>query len=213
MIQFQLQQILSKHIPEPAAAYASELIVKFKVHLTIKWNRASKLGDYRVPRKGEQHKITVNNALNKYAFLITLIHEIAHLTTFEKFGWKVADHGQEWKQEFKTLMRPLLLMQQVFPPDVHRALVLYMNNPKASSCSDVHLMKTLNQHDAEPKKLVGDLPIGTHFSIRDEKRIFRLDKKMRKNYLCKEINSGLQYRISAVAEVKNIFDAENILSK
>ena len=209
MLQFQLEKILAKHIPEKACIYVAALIVQHKVHLTIKWNRQSKHGDYRVPRKGEQHRITVNNALNKYAFLITLVHEIAHLTTFQKHGWKVLDHGNEWKHEFKILMQPVLYTTEIFPQDVQRALILYMNNPKASSCSDVLLMKTLNQYNATPTKLVSDLQLGTHFTLSDEKRIFRLDKKLRKNFLCKEMISGLQYRISPIAEVKKIVELES----
>ena len=84
-----------------------------------------------------------------------------------------------------------------------------MNNPKASSCSDVLLMKTLNQYNATPTKLVSDLQLGTHFTLSDEKRIFRLDKKLRKNFLCKEMISGLQYRISPIAEVKKIVELES----
>ena len=202
----QLENVLSKHIPAKASPYLAWLIANYKVHLTIKWNRQSKFGDYRVPRKGEQHRITINNALNKYSFLITLVHELAHLTTFMKFGFKVADHGHEWKQEFKILMQPILHDVEIFPTDVQRALVLYMNNPKASSCSDVQLMKTLNQHNAIPSTHVSDLALGTCFVLGNSSKVFRLDKKLRKNFLCKEIHSGLNYRISSIAEVKQIVE-------
>ena len=202
----QLENVLSKHIPAKSSPYLASLIAHYKVHLTIKWNRQSKFGDYRVPRKGEQHRITINNALNKYAFLITLVHELAHLTTFLKYGFKVADHGADWKQEFKMLMQPLLHDAEIFPADVQRAMILYMNNPKASSCSDVHLMKTLNQHNVVPSKHVSDLALGTHFVLHNNSKIFRLDKKLRKNFLCKEIHSGLNYRISSIAEVKQVIE-------
>jgi predicted SprT family Zn-dependent metalloprotease len=43
-----------------------------------------------------KHEITVNSNLNKYKFLITLIHEISHLVAFEKFGRNIKPHGNEW---------------------------------------------------------------------------------------------------------------------
>jgi SprT protein len=206
MTQQQLETLLERHIPLPACPSIAQLILFHKVHLTIKWNRQTKLGDYRAPQKGEQHRITINNALNKFSFFITLVHELAHLTTHEKFGYKVSAHGVEWKNEFKILMHPFLQMENIFPTDIKKALHNYMQNPKAASCSDVALMQTLNGYNASKNKLVNELNLGTHFSLKDEHRIFRLDKKLRKNYLCKEIKSGLIYRVSPVAEVIKIYD-------
>ncbi|MFM2224060.1 MAG: hypothetical protein RJA07_262 [Bacteroidota bacterium] len=210
MTQQHLADILKKHIPEIACMEIAQLILFHKVHLTIKWNRQTKLGDYRAPRKGEQHRITINHALNKYNFLITLVHELAHLTTHEKFGYKVASHGIEWKNEFKLLMQPFLFHQPVFPDDIRLALLAYMQNPKAASCGDVKLMQVLNNYNLQKNKLVNELSLGTHFSLNTESRIFRLDKKLRKNYLCKEIKSGLNYRVSPVAEVTKIYTADNL---
>jgi hypothetical protein len=44
--------------------------------------RQTRHGDYRKGVNGK-HEITVNSNLNKYKFLITLIHEISHLVAFE----------------------------------------------------------------------------------------------------------------------------------
>jgi len=210
MTQEHLAKVLEKHIPLPACQPIAHLLLFYKVHLTIKWNRQTKLGDYRAPRKGEQHRITINNALNKFSFFITLVHELAHLTTHEKFGYKVSAHGAEWKNEFKTLMIPFLQNDAIFPNDIKLALLSYMQNPKAASCSDIKLMQTLNNYNVVKNKLVNELKVGTHFSLKDEQRVFRLDKKLRKNFLCKEIKSGLMYRVSPVAEVIKIYDESNL---
>jgi predicted SprT family Zn-dependent metalloprotease len=81
---------------------SGELIFKYlhdyKVHLTITRGRKTVLGDYRHSTGHQNHRISVNGNLNKYAFLITLIHELAHLLTFIQFGNRVAAHGKEWKQ-------------------------------------------------------------------------------------------------------------------
>jgi hypothetical protein len=138
------------------------------------------------------------------------VHELAHLTTHEKFGYKVSAHGAEWKNEFKILMIPFLQNDAIFPNDIKLALLSYMQNPKAASCSDIKLMQTLNNYNVVKNKLVNELKVGTHFSLKDEQRVFRLDKKLRKNFLCKEIKSGLMYRVSPVAEVIKIYDESNL---
>ena len=53
------------------------------------------------------YQITINNDLNKYRFLITLIHEMAHLVTFKDMP-RSKPHGKEWKINFQRLMLPFL---------------------------------------------------------------------------------------------------------
>ena len=77
--------VLSKYIPEAAVLPAFELIKQNDVYLKIVNERVTRHGDYRKTKDG-QHQITVNASLNKYRFFITLIHEIAHLVAFKKFG-------------------------------------------------------------------------------------------------------------------------------
>src|SRR6476660_1185740 len=72
----------------------------YKVHHTVAKERKSILGDYRHRHGAQTHRISVNGNLNPYAFLITLLHELAHLLTFEKWGNKVSAHGKEWKTVF-----------------------------------------------------------------------------------------------------------------
>ncbi len=128
------QSILYKYIPEKAVPVISEWIYKFDFKLKIKKSRSSKYGDYRPPVNGENHLITINYDMNKYAFLITLIHEVAHLSNYNKHKNSVKPHGEEWKFHYKMLMQQFLT-PEIFPGDVIMALRKYMNNPAASSCS------------------------------------------------------------------------------
>ena len=83
------RSILQKYIPVDAVDMVFEMIRQYKVHLKVSRKRSSKLGDYRSPHNGNGHQITVNHDLNPYAFLITLVHEFAHLLTWEKYRNKV----------------------------------------------------------------------------------------------------------------------------
>ena len=131
MANSELLVILQKYLPEGSADYAHDILWKYGIQLRIKKPRATKLGDYRPPQTGEAHRISINKDLNKYAFLVTFLHETAHLINFEKRGFKVQPHGLEWKQEFQVVTKPML-HETILPIDVQNALHRYLKNPKAS---------------------------------------------------------------------------------
>ncbi|MCU0432442.1 MAG: SprT-like domain-containing protein [Bacteroidia bacterium] len=195
------QAILRKYIPEAAVPMMAEWIVQFDFKLKIKRSRQSKYGDYRAPLPGTNHQITINHDLNPYAFLLTLVHEVAHLLTFERHGHRVKPHGEEWKTAFKDLMRPVMRLG-VFPADVKAAIVSYMQNPGATSCSDLQLMRTLRRHDDEQAQYIHleTLPDDTVFLYNG--RRFRKGQKRRTRYLCIELDTRRQYLFSALADVE-----------
>jgi SprT protein len=194
------QSILAKYIPEQAVPLISEWILQFNFKLKIKKSRQSKYGDYRPPLPGLNHQITINQDLNPYAFLLTLVHEIAHLQTQERFGNRVKPHGMEWKDSFKELMRPFMRMN-IYPEDVYNAIVGYMKNPAASSCSDDNLLRTLKRYD-KPSDLVHleTLPLNALFIYNE--RYFIKGQKIRKRYKCLEKDARHVYLFAGLAEVK-----------
>src|SRR3954470_5941598 len=197
------QSILHKYIPEKAVPTISDWIYKFDFKLRIKKSRASKYGDYRPPIKGENHLITINYDMNPYAFLITLVHEIAHLTNWNKHKNKVLPHGAEWKLEFKILMN-YFLHEHIFPEDVSIALKKYMQNPAASSCSDTNLLRVLKKYDQRQDTiLLEELPEGATFRYNKE-RTFIKNELVRKRYKCKEVKSNRIYLFNPLTEVEII---------
>lgn len=177
---------------------------QYKVHLTIARERTSILGDYRHQTRHENHRISVNGNLNPYAFLVTLLHEIAHLLTFEQYGHRVAAHGQEWKAVFGGLLAQFL-EHRVFPPDIAGELSRSLRNPAASSCAEEGLLRVLRRYDngKESLQLVEELPEGTFFRLKDG-RVFRKGEKLRKRFTCCEIKTGKVYLFSPVYEVMPI---------
>ncbi len=191
---------ITRFIPDESVSYCCHLWQKFPFHLKITPPRKSKLGDYRYDPGKRQHYITVNSDLNRYAFLVTYLHEVAHLITFQKYGRKASPHGKEWKAVFSHLLEPVIRRQMV-PEDVLDALAAYMLNPKASSCSDANLTKTLGNYDQDPKKYLDDIPLGEVFRFQD--RLFKKGNLRRTRYVCSEVKSGRQYLISKHAEIKS----------
>jgi SprT protein len=200
-----ITEVISKYVPAPAVETCVNWIMTKNIHLKITRGRASKFGDYMPLRHGEGHRITVNHDLNKYSFLVTFTHEVAHLETFSKFRNRVDPHGLEWKNEFKVLLADFI-RRDIFPDDIRDALTKYMINPAASSCSDVNLLKTLRKYDQKQEQVfhLEDLPDGIHFTLHQSRSglVFRKGHKIRTRFHCKEINSNKVYLVSAIAEVE-----------
>lgn len=194
------QSILAKYIAAPAVPLIAEWIYHFNFKLKIKKSRQSRYGDYHPPVSGRNHLITINNDLNPHAFLLTLVHEIAHLLCFERFGNRVKPHGQEWKECYKELMRPFMRLD-IFPDDVRAAVISYMRDPGASSCSDDQLMRVMKRYD-HPSDLVHleTLPIHSEF-IYNERRFIKGSKR-RTRFECREKGTSHIYLFAALAEVK-----------
>ena len=139
---------LKQYIPEKSFEDVLYYIQHYKVQLTITKQRQSILGDYRHAHKGEGHRISVNGNLNSYSFLITLLHELAHLFTYERFSHRVPAHGKEWKDEFGKILYKFL-SNSIFPPDIEAALLKTLKNPAASSCGDENLLRILRNYEAK----------------------------------------------------------------
>lgn len=192
---------LKQYLPEGSFDEVVHYLLHHKVQLTITRERKSVLGDYRNSIAGKNHRISVNGNLNPFAFLITLLHELAHLFTYERFGHRVQAHGQEWKNEFSKLLAQFLL-KKIFPADIHKALLKTLQNPAASSCADTALLRILHQYDERKNGgvLIESLPEGARFKISGD-RIFKKESRVRKRYKCTEVATGKVYLFSPVYEV------------
>ena len=195
---------LRTYLPEESFEAVSHYLLQYKVHLTITRERKSVLGDYRNSFADKNHRISVNGNLNKYAFLITLLHELAHLFTYERFSHRVQAHGAEWKNEYSKILARFLL-KKIFPADIHQALLKTLQNPAASSCADTTLLRVLHKYDEkkESATLVENLPAGTPFKIKGGK-IFQKMETVRKRIKCLEVATGKVYLFSPVYEVEKV---------
>jgi SprT-like family len=195
-----LIEILSKYIPEQAVKPVFDLIVANQVHLKIVNERVTRHGDYRRALTGK-HEITVNANLNKYRFLITLVHEISHLVAFEKFGRNIKPHGQEWKYSFQRLMIPYI-RPEIFPNNLLPLLARHFKNPSASSDADATLALALKQYDPPTdKNYVFEIPYNSVFRIHNGK-IFKKIALRTKRYECLELSSGKTYLFNPNAEIE-----------
>ena len=195
---------LQRFIPDGSAELTLNYLQQFKVHLTITRERKTILGDYRHAAMGKNHRISINGSLNKYAFLITLIHELAHLVTFLEYGNKVQSHGKEWKLLYRKILEDFLHLN-IFPADILTALKKSLHNLPASSCADEELMRVLRKYDNDngDTLFVEQIAEGGLFKM-DDGSVFRKGKKLRKRFQCTQISTGKIYLFSAIHEVKPV---------
>lgn len=197
-------EALADFLPPGSFKMVEEYLLHYKVHLTITRSRATVLGDYRHAIHGRNHRISVNGNLNPYSFLITLLHELAHLLTFQNHGNRVAAHGSEWKKQFGEILRTFI-QAEIFPPVIRDSLMKSLHNPAASSCADDALIRVLRNFDEKKDgiHLIEELNKGEIFTIKGG-RVFKKGDTLRKRIQCTEIQTGKTYLFSPVYEVRRI---------
>ncbi len=191
------QEILNEYLPEKSVSLVLELLKNNPCHLKIVNNRKTKHGDFR-KMANSGYQITINNDLNPYRFLLTLIHEISHLVTCQKLE-KVKPHGIEWKQNFQHLMLPFV-NPCIYPNEILPFLAHYLINPKASTDSHIKLSLALKQYDEKTNKsFIFEIPVKSKFIHND--RIFQRGNKRRTRFECVEIETQKKYLFHHNAEV------------
>jgi len=202
LLRIKLTTLITKYIPSATVPVVVNWIVDYKIVLTITEKRNSLLGDYRHPYGKDGHRISVNGDLNQYAFLITFIHEMAHLLTWEKYKGHVKAHGGEWKMIFGFLLKDFF-DKNIFPEQLIVPLKRYISDPSASTCNDPHLMKALRQFDTRINSLLEELQKDDLFKTHDG-RVFKKGERVRVRYKCLEVKSNRMYLFHPAHEVKKV---------
>jgi len=197
------KEILKDYLPENSLDQVMKWIVQKNVHLKITRSRSSKLGDYRPPVAHPVHRISINHNLNPYSFLITFVHELAHLIVWENHNNLVSPHGTEWKSEYRKLME-IILTKNIFPSDLLKALRISIKNSKASSSSDLNLSRVLKKYDRQADGVhLEDLPENVIFQTETGIRFIK-GKKRRTRYLCQNVQNKKQYLFHPLTPVNEI---------
>jgi len=188
-----IEGILVQHIPAEALDHCSRLWQELPFDFKLRKSRLSKVGDFTC-RSNQSPQITVNKDLHPFLFLMTYVHEVAHLRVHKALGFKAEAHGEDWKATFQTLMAPLLT-GEIFPEPLLAGLKKHMVSPKASSFSDpelTHLFRSLNERERNAV-LLSQIPEGSVFHLHG--RWFKKGKLRRTRVLCHEVKTKRQYLV------------------
>jgi SprT protein len=193
---------LNNFLPESSFEDVVYYLVEYKVHLTITRERLTKLGDYRNKHLDKNHRISVNGNLNKFSFLITLLHELGHLVAYEKYGNRIQAHGAQWKNEYGNILARFI-SKKIFPGDIEKELLRTLSNPAASSCAEAPLLRVLKRYD--PHKpgvfLLEELPHESLFRFKNG-NIYKKGERQRTRFLCQDISNKRLFLFSPVTEVE-----------
>lgn len=193
---------LERYLPEGSMSLCMDLLRSEPVQLKIVRPRKTKFGDYRFPKENDnRHRISINSNLNPYAFLITLVHEMAHLKAFKNFGRKIKAHGAEWQETYFKLSQPFI-EEGIFPEDLKLYLQQSLLKGVASSCTDINLYRILKKYDQQHEETfhLEDLEHGQLFQLHEDK-LFRKGPKLRKRFKCLNLGNGREYMVHPLVEV------------
>lgn len=191
---------LQKYLPADSIDYVINLLTKYPCRFVISKPRKTKLGDYRMDAD-LRPRISVNGDLNQFAFLITTIHEFAHLIAFKQYGRKIQPHGSEWQGIYRDLLLPLI-DKRIFPKDIENVLMKSLIKVKASSCSDLDLYRVLSGYDIkqDTDHTLESLDLNEEFELNG--RVFQKGKLRRSRFVCMEKHTQKVYLVHALARVK-----------
>lgn len=198
--------VLGKYLPEEFVPYVIGLLVKYPVRFKISRPRKTKLGDFKHNPEGYP-TITVNGDLNQYAFLVTTLHEFAHLIAFREYGFRIKPHGKEWQLTYSRLLKPVVESGNL-PAELNKVLMNSLINVKASSCSDKKLHRALMQFDKRDEEIIllEELKKDSVFQLNG--KLFTKGNLRRTRFVCMENTSQRMYLISALAQVKVLTNEE-----
>ena len=208
-------ETFAAYLPPGAFEKVIPWFEKYTRRLLITRERKTILGNYLNPHRGHpHHAITINGNQNPYSFLVTLLHELAHLEAFVQYQNRIAPHGTEWQNIYRQIMIGFLGVQ-VFPDELERVIALSLKKVKAGSCSDPKLYKALAAYDPEPVdglSWVEELQPGSYF-VTKEGNVYQLIEKRRTRYLCEQLGTKKRYLFQGVVRVKQISRAELLEKK
>lgn len=190
---------LIKYLPENSLPYLKKWFGDFYIHIKITRARNSKLGDYRkMPDKS--HQITVNSTLQPELFFFVLTHELAHLIAFEKYGYRISPHGNEWKYTFREMLHESM---EVYHDDLKGIILKFSRSPKANFMASPELVRYFHAEDLKDEQnYIEDLKSGEKFVYR--RMTYVIEEKLKKNYLCKNLETGKKYVFKPLARVEKI---------
>lgn len=190
---------LIKYLPENSLSYLKKWFGDYYIHIKITRGRHSKLGDYRkMPDKS--HQITVNSTLQPELFFFVLTHELAHLIAFEKYGYRISPHGNEWKYTFREMLHESM---EVYHDDLKGIILKFSRSPKANFMASPELVRYFHAEDLKDEQnYIEDLKSGEIFIYR--RMTYVIEEKLKKNYLCKNLETGKKYVFKPLARVEKI---------
>ncbi len=200
-----LTQQLNGWLPAGTEPICSHWLVSQHTTLHIVRPRKTKLGDFRPLRPPARHRITLNADLPPLQCLVTLVHEIAHAIIWNRYQNRVPSHCREWKQCYQHLLTEVLTLN-ILDSQASAALREHIRRPKARSSVTCPVQKLVQP--VYKGLVLNDLTPDQMFSL-SSGQCFKVVKKLRTHWHCKELSTGQDYRVHGLAPINLLPSAQN----
>ncbi len=200
-----LSQQLNVWLPAGTEHLCAQWLVSQHTDVHIVRPRKTKLGDFRPQLLPNHHRISLNADLVPIQCLVTLVHEIAHAFIWNRYRNRVPSHGYEWKRCYQQLLADILALN-LFDPRTSAALYEHMRRPKARSSVTCPVQKLIQP--VYKGLVLNDLTPNQMFSL-PSGQCFKVVKKLRTHWHCKELSTGQDYRVHGLAPVTLLPSAQN----
>ena len=191
--------VVAARVPPAAHPQLQRIVNAYSGRIRLAAPRKSKWGDFRW-QAGQASQISVNRDLSPEAFLITLLHELAHAQVHAWDPHYASPHGPEWQSRYRQLLLPFL-STDIFSASIVAALQRGLHKPKASCGADVALLKALQAGLPTRGQTVESLPPGSHFQA-PSGRIFVKGPKRRTRFSCVEVKTGRTFAVHPLTDVQ-----------
>ena len=201
-----LLALLGQKVPAYGMPLVARLVRSYDFAFRFAPPRLRKLGDYTRKANGEV-AITINADLPPELFLVTFLHEVAHLEALQNRTRREAPHGKRWQACFGALLTELCQSAEAaMPAPLHQALVRHSQAPTATLTADPALARLLLPAKP-PRQALADgfahvemLAAGTAFAYRG--KAFLLSGKMRTRHYGTDLQTGQLWKFSAQCTVQ-----------
>lgn len=198
----QLENSLKPFLPEGTAPlYCMQIAGIRGINFKLTRERLSKHGDYRSHVHPWRHQISINITLPPFHFLVTLLHETAHLMVHEHYKDHGEPHGPRWSRAFSGIIVPYM-QPGVLPQKLAHALHNHVANGYATTTGDPLLLAIFRELDGTALSVITleTIPTGSIFALKGQ--LFRKGEKLRTFFKCHSLTHGKDYRVRATAEVE-----------
>lgn len=184
---------LREKLPDQSAEEAVALLQELECNFRFASPRKTKLGDFKPGRGRAPHCISVNGDLHPILFLITFIHELAHLKVHLDHGRHREPHGNIWKNTYRDMLAPFV-REDIFGDLLDEAKEHLRKAPAGWRRSGPLHQLLPEAPQFEGATTLSSFKEGDQFMIPGG-RIFKLGQKRRTRYRCTDMGNGKDYLV------------------
>lgn len=182
-----------KYFPGKTGSRMLEWLREKKCTLEVVKDRKTLNGDY----SPADRKIKINEGLVGFRFLITFLHEFAHVNAtdegIEDSHTDCSSHGRLWKNYFSKLLINECNKYDTFPEELLPHVYKYAQDITATT--PLFLTNAIKQYENPDKKFTSlrDIPEGAKFLIPNKEEVYVKGPKLRTFCKIAKADMGLMF--------------------